>query len=62
VRQAIDLIESEKASLAALWVWHFPWQPDLTFDSKTHRCCCSALQNSTGNTPIVPPKIELAYR
>jgi mannan endo-1,4-beta-mannosidase len=23
-------------SLAALWVWHFPWQPDRTLTGKTH--------------------------
>jgi len=32
----IDVLEDEEASLAALWVWHFPWQPDLTVDSKSH--------------------------
>jgi len=33
---AIDLLEQEGVSLAALWVWHFPWQPELTVDSTTH--------------------------
>jgi len=32
----IDVLEEEEASLAALWVWHFPWQPDLTVDSESH--------------------------
>ncbi|MCC6443535.1 MAG: cellulase family glycosylhydrolase [Armatimonadetes bacterium] len=35
-RAAIDLLEKEGVSLAALWVWHFPWQPDLTVSSATH--------------------------
>lgn len=26
VRAAIDLLEEEGVALAALWVWHFPWQ------------------------------------
>ncbi len=34
-RQAIDLMEKEQVSLAALWVWHFNWQPDLTFTSES---------------------------
>lgn len=33
---AIDLLEQEGVSLAALWVWHFPWQPELTVDSTSH--------------------------
>jgi len=33
---AIDLLEHEGASLAAIWVWHFPWQPDLTVSSASH--------------------------
>jgi hypothetical protein len=32
-RAAIDLLDKEGASLVALWVWHFPWQPDLTISS-----------------------------
>lgn len=35
-RAAIDALEQEGVSLAALWVWHFPWQPELTVDSR--RC------------------------
>jgi mannan endo-1,4-beta-mannosidase len=35
-RSCIDLIEQESISLAALWVWHFPWQPDRTLTSQTH--------------------------
>jgi len=35
VRAAIDVIEAEGASLAAIWVWHFPLQPihNVTADS-----------------------------
>jgi len=35
VRAAIDVIEAERASLAAVWVWHFPLQPihNVTGDS-----------------------------
>lgn len=33
----IDVIEKEGVSLAALWAWHFPWQPDRTISSKTHK-------------------------
>ncbi len=33
--QAVDALEQEGASLAALWVWHFPWQPEFTLDSAT---------------------------
>ena len=33
---AIDLLEQEGVSLAALWVWHFPWQPELTVNSTSH--------------------------
>jgi hypothetical protein len=28
-------MEKEQVSLAALWVWHFNWQPDLTFTSES---------------------------
>ena len=35
-RAAIDLLEAERVSLAALWVWHFPWQPELTVNSASH--------------------------
>ncbi len=35
-RAAIDIMEQEGVSLAALWVWHFPWQPELTVDSATY--------------------------
>ncbi len=34
--QAIDMLESENVSLIALWVWHFPWQPDRTLSLATH--------------------------
>lgn len=33
---AIDVFEEEGGSLAALWVWHFTWQPEWTFTSETH--------------------------
>ena len=33
---AIDVFEEEGGSLAALWVWHFNWQPDWTFSSASH--------------------------
>jgi hypothetical protein len=33
---AIDAMEAEGVSLMALWVWHFPWQPDLTMSSATY--------------------------
>jgi mannan endo-1,4-beta-mannosidase len=32
----IDMAEREGISLMALWVWHFPWQPDRTLSSQTH--------------------------
>jgi mannan endo-1,4-beta-mannosidase len=35
-RSCIDMLDEEGVSLAALWVWHFPWQPDLTVSGKTH--------------------------
>ena len=41
--QWIDEAEKEKVSLIALWVWNFPWQPNLTMDEFNvapliHRC------------------------
>jgi hypothetical protein len=33
---ALDAMEEEGVSLMALWVWHFPWQPDLTMTSTTY--------------------------
>jgi hypothetical protein len=33
---AIDVMEEEDVSLAALWVWHFNWQPEWTFTSASH--------------------------
>jgi len=33
---AIDAMETEGVSLMALWVWHFPWQPELTMSSATY--------------------------
>lgn len=32
---ALDAMEAEGTSLIALWVWHFPWQPEFTLDSAT---------------------------
>ncbi|NPV45712.1 MAG: cellulase family glycosylhydrolase [Armatimonadetes bacterium] len=32
---ALDAMEAEGTSLMALWVWHFPWQPEYTLDSAT---------------------------
>jgi hypothetical protein len=33
---AIDAMEEEQVSLMALWVWHFPWQPEYTMTSVTY--------------------------
>jgi len=35
-REYLDMAEEEGIALVALWVWHFPWQPDLTFDGRSH--------------------------
>jgi len=35
-RASIDLLEEEGVSLAAIWVWHFPWQPDRTVSGASH--------------------------
>jgi endo-1,4-beta-mannosidase len=35
-REYLDVIEQEGVPLAALWVWHFPWQPDRTLTNATH--------------------------
>lgn len=35
-RAYLDMAEEERISLVALWVWHFPWQPDLTLDGRSH--------------------------
>lgn len=32
----LNMAEEEAISLVALWVWHFPWQPELTVDSRSH--------------------------
>lgn len=32
----IDMAEKEGVSLIALWVWHFPWQPEMTMSSETY--------------------------
>ncbi|AMV35981.1 cellulase family glycosylhydrolase [Planctomyces sp. SH-PL62] len=35
-RAYLDMAEEEGISLVALWVWHFPWQPDMTLDGRSH--------------------------
>ncbi len=35
-QQLIDASEKSGVSLMALWVWHFPWQPKMTVDSKKY--------------------------
>lgn len=35
-RAYLDMAEEERISLVALWVWHFPWQPELTIDGRSH--------------------------
>jgi hypothetical protein len=35
-RDYLDMAEEEGIALVALWVWHFPWQPELTFDGRSH--------------------------
>jgi hypothetical protein len=35
-RDYIDMADQEGISLIALWVWHFPWQTDLTLDGRSH--------------------------
>lgn len=32
----LDALEAENVSLIALWVWHFPWQPERTMTSATY--------------------------
>lgn len=39
----LDLVDAERVSLTALWVWHFPWQPDLTISSTTHPALCQRI-------------------
>lgn len=34
--ECIEMLEAEQVSLAAIWVWHFPWQPEFTISSATH--------------------------
>jgi hypothetical protein len=34
--ESIDVMEVENVSLMALWVWHFPWQPEFTMTSATY--------------------------
>lgn len=35
-REYLDMAEDEGVPLVALWVWHFPWQPELTLDGRSH--------------------------
>lgn len=35
-RAYLDMAEEEGIPLVALWVWHFPWQPDLALDGRSH--------------------------
>jgi len=35
-RAYLDMADEEGVSLVALWVWHFPWQPELTVDGRSH--------------------------
>ncbi|MCE5199520.1 MAG: cellulase family glycosylhydrolase [Armatimonadota bacterium] len=35
-RAFIDEMDKENVSLAALWVWHFPWQPENDVRGNTH--------------------------
>ncbi|WP_165228761.1 cellulase family glycosylhydrolase [Aquisphaera insulae] len=35
-RAYLDMAEEEGISLIALWVWHFPWQSELTLDGRSH--------------------------
>ncbi|MDG3007377.1 cellulase family glycosylhydrolase [Paludisphaera mucosa] len=35
-RAYLDMADEEGISLIALWVWRFPWQPELTFDGRSH--------------------------
>lgn len=35
-RSFIDAMEQEGVSLMALWVWHFPWQPENTLTGSSH--------------------------
>jgi mannan endo-1,4-beta-mannosidase len=34
--ESIDAMEAENVSLMALWVWHFPWQPEFTMTSASY--------------------------
>jgi len=36
IRAVIDLLEAERASLVAIWAWHFPWQEDNDIRGETH--------------------------
>ena len=35
-RAAIDMLDQEGVALTAIWVWHFPWQPELTVTGESH--------------------------
>lgn len=35
-RAYLDMAEEEGISLVAIWVWHFPWQPGMTLNGRSH--------------------------
>jgi len=41
--ECLDLLEVEQVSLAAIWVWHFAWQPELTISSASHPALAARL-------------------
>lgn len=36
LRAAVDLLEREGASLAAIWAWYFPWQKENNMTAQSH--------------------------
>jgi len=36
LRAALDVLDSEGASLVAIWAWHFPWQVENNITSESH--------------------------
>ena len=60
-QQFIDMAEKEGVSLMALWVWHFPWQPEMTMDSKKNpdlvkRCAAFNKKYADGGDLLLAPK------
>ncbi|MFY9485320.1 MAG: cellulase family glycosylhydrolase [Bacillota bacterium] len=43
-RAYIDAMEQEGVSLMALWVWHFPWQPENTLTGTSHPLLIDAMK------------------